>query len=75
MQSTLELIEQTFSHDSAEAVRYLVALANRLHVTKCEHELGLQVFERALTIARLKASSKEAFVIEQYARFKAQSGE
>lgn len=72
VQSTVELIEQTFSHDSAEAVRYLVALAKRLPSGKCEHELALQVFERAIAIARLKANSKLAFVLENHSRFQAQ---
>ncbi len=38
--STVELIEQTFSHDSVEAVRYMVALANRLPTTIDERQLA-----------------------------------
>lgn len=69
--STVELIKQTFCHDSAEAVRYMVALANRLPTTIDERQLAVRLFEHALAIARLKATSKEAFVMENYSSFQA----
>lgn len=66
---TIELIERCFSHNSAQAVVYMVALANLLSTGRSENELVSHIFERALKLAELKATAKVDFVLENRSRF------
>jgi len=67
---TIDLIERCSSHNSAEAVVYLVALANLLSTGRSESELVSEIFVRARKLAELKATSKIDFVSENFSRLR-----
>jgi len=69
VEETIELIESCFIYDSAQAVDWLVALAECLPAGKCESKLASTTFAFALQRAVLMATSKELFVLESYIGF------